>query len=179
MTATHGWEKGEQMKKFVAVIGLLMVAVASHAASAKHDYDPEADFSRYQTLAWKESKESRVVAEKNSLADGRIRAAVEKELAAKGYRIDEAEDADAYVIYRVAVRDQLRVDETWAGRRWGRQVHVSTFQQGTLVLDVVDAETGQLVWRGWVSDALGNPKSAEKRLAKAAKKLLKKFPPEP
>jgi hypothetical protein len=166
------------MKKFVALIGLLVMATASHAASAKHDFDPEADLSTYQTLAWKESKESRVLAEKNSLSDRRIRAAVENELETKGYRIDEGETVDAYVIYHVAVRDQLRVDETWAGRRWGRQVNLSTFKEGTLVLDVVDAETGDLVWRGWVSDAVGDPKKVEKRLAKATKKLLKKFPPE-
>jgi hypothetical protein len=50
---------------------------------------------------------------------------------------------------------------------------------GTLIVDVIDARTGRLAWRGSVSDALASdPGKADKRTGKAVTKLLRKFPPQ-
>ena len=51
----------------------------------------------------------------------------------------------------------------------------------TLVLDIYDAKTGELIWRGQASKELArNPKSKDvKKFAdKGVRKLLKQFPPE-
>jgi hypothetical protein len=55
---------------------------------------------------------------------------------------------------------------------------VQNYKVGTLVLDMYDAKTKQLVWRGTASDTLSNnPQHNEKDLDKAVEKMLKKFPP--
>jgi hypothetical protein len=49
---------------------------------------------------------------------------------------------------------------------------------GTLIVDIFDARTQKLIWRGKESDALnGNPAKDEKKLAKDVSGMLKHFPP--
>ena len=52
----------------------------------------------------------------------------------------------------------------------------------TLVLDVVNAETSELAWRGTaqgVLDASMNPEDRRKLVTEAIDKMLRKFPPPP
>ena len=51
-----------------------------------------------------------------------------------------------------------------------------TYQEGTMILDFVDARTHNLVWRGSVADPVGNPANIGSEFAKAAKEILDKFP---
>jgi hypothetical protein len=56
----------------------------------------------------------------------------------------------------------------------------STIATGTLVLDMYDPATKQLVWTGRASKTLGpsaNQDKKQKNLDNAMKKLLKNFPP--
>jgi hypothetical protein len=51
---------------------------------------------------------------------------------------------------------------------------------GTLVVDVVDARTDELVWRGWAEGALWElprPEQLDKYVAEVVAKLMKRFPP--
>ena len=55
-----------------------------------------------------------------------------------------------------------------------------TYKVGTLVLDLYDTKTKQLVWRGSTSDTLSNNSNKNiQNLAKGVGKLFKQFPPEP
>ena len=56
----------------------------------------------------------------------------------------------------------------------------STIDVGSLVLDMYDPTTKQLVWTGTATKTInpsGNQQKNEKNLDKAMEKLLKKFPP--
>ena len=49
---------------------------------------------------------------------------------------------------------------------------------GSRVVDLVDAGSKELVWRGMASETLAsNPEKSEKRINKVVKKLFKKSPP--
>jgi hypothetical protein len=54
---------------------------------------------------------------------------------------------------------------------------VRTYETGTLVVDVWDAKTNQLVWRGTVTEIMLTPNATkmEKRIDKALKKLVNKW----
>ena len=55
---------------------------------------------------------------------------------------------------------------------------VDEYTVGTLVVDIFNAKTKQLVYRGTASDELSNkPEKNAKKLAKASDKLFKDFPP--
>ena len=47
---------------------------------------------------------------------------------------------------------------------------------GTLILDVVDAKTGDIIWQKAISGDVTNPNHLEKRINKGVKKLMKDFP---
>ena len=58
---------------------------------------------------------------------------------------------------------------------------VSTFVEGTLIVDLFDAGTKKLVWRGIATDTISdNPAKNAEKIQNAAKKMFeKKFPPVP
>lgn len=47
---------------------------------------------------------------------------------------------------------------------------------GTLILDVVDAKTGEIVWQRAISGDVTNPNNLDKRINKGVRKLMKSFP---
>ena len=167
------------MKKVMTVLASLHLALATviGAADVQYDFDPDADFSKYEDYAWAEDPSRPGLSE---LADKRLRSTIEAELAAKGLaRVDSA--ADLLVVYRVAVEPELDISESWRGVRWGRELHVDTRDRGTLVLDIHAARSGELLWRGVVSKLLPegktDPEKQRKRVEKAVADLLESFPP--
>lgn len=53
--------------------------------------------------------------------------------------------------------------------------------RATLVLDIVDARTDELIWRGWASGVLAmdpKPERVQKFMSEAVQGILEKFPPD-
>ena len=57
---------------------------------------------------------------------------------------------------------------------------VIEYEQGTLVIDVVDTHTNKVVWRGWAQDSvqgmIDNQDQMEKKINEAVTKMMKEFP---
>jgi len=52
---------------------------------------------------------------------------------------------------------------------------------GTLVVDVYDARTGELLWRGWAEDAMAyapEPEHMSEFIEETVGKIMQTFPPE-
>lgn len=169
------------MAVFVAGIFILLASCSSIHVNI--DYDQEADFSAYKTFAWIPQRKG--IAVRNPLADKRIKKAVSDELIAKGY-VGDTSGPDLLLVYHAGMRNKVDV-ASWGygyGRYWRYPVGgVSVYQytEGTLVLDIVDAQKKELVWRGVAQKALSETSSVEKReenLKKVVAKLLKNFPPQ-
>lgn len=167
----------------VCVAGIFILLSSCSSISVNTDYDQEADFSAYKTFAWIPQRKG--IAARNPLADKRIKKAVNDELIAKGYAGD-ASSPDLLLVYHAGMRNKVDVT-SWGygyGRYWrypGGGVSVYQYQEGTLVLDIVDAQKKELVWRGVAQKALSETSSVEKReenLKKIVAKLLKNFPPQ-
>ena len=97
--------------------------------------------------------------------------AVEKQLAAKGFRPSAGAPADFLVDYRVAKREKTDSSVN---------PHGEVFEEGSLVLDVLDPQSGKLIWRGVARarlDFQAPPDVKEKRLNLAVQRLMKDFPP--
>jgi hypothetical protein len=53
------------------------------------------------------------------------------------------------------------------------------YKEGTLLVDLYDAKTKQLIWRGSAEDTVSNNADKnEKNLNKGVAKMFKKFPPQ-
>ena len=152
-----------------------MVAATAWAQHVNVDYDRDVDFSKYNTYAWRPGQPAA-----NPLVDKRILTAVDKELTAKGWTRTEASPG-AIVTYQTAIGAERRLNAWGSGPRWGGwsgTVNAETILTGQLVVDVYDAVTRQLMWRGITSDtATDNAHKNEKRLNEAVAKLFKQFPP--
>ena len=57
---------------------------------------------------------------------------------------------------------------------------VRHYKEGTIVIEIVDFKTNQLVWQGAAAGALtglNNPEDADELVPKAIRDILAKFPP--
>ena len=63
---------------------------------------------------------------------------------------------------------------TWWGWPAGYDVWAVPYTESTIIVDVIDAHTNQLVWRGYDSDTL-NTKDPDKALSKAVDSVLARF----
>jgi hypothetical protein len=157
---------------------LPLVAVAAligcATAQVTTDWDRDTSFGDYHTYAWTDTPQMEAM-QHGTLLDRRLRSAVEDQLAAKGFRKLEATgDADVLLVYHAGVRDRIDVQQ------WGyvaRRSDVRQYQEGTLVIDVVDARSKSLVWRGTAAGEMRGPDHSGQRLAKAMQKMFASFPP--
>jgi hypothetical protein len=167
--------------KVIVLIGLtLFLAKASFAQQVKTDYDRAAHFSQYKTFSWEK------VQTPDPLWVDRIKAAVDAALAAKGWT--QVESGGDISIVAIEIKQTLNTfyDDFGGGRRgrgfggFGEATTTSdTYTVGTLVVDLFDAKTKNLVWRGVSSGMLSNKSNKNiEKLNRGVQKLFQHFPPE-
>lgn len=176
-------------KALLVLIGMVFLfAGKSNAQDVKTDYDRGADFGRYKTYSWEQVKTA------DPLNVERIKSAVATTLAAKGWtRVDSG--ADICIVAMEITSDKQTLNTYydgfgggWGWRRFGgggfgglgeATTTTDTYKVGTLVVDLFDAKTKQLVWRGSASDTLSNNSNKNiQNLDKGVDKMFKKFPPD-
>jgi hypothetical protein len=158
------------------------------------DYDKEANFDSYKTFAFFKTGIDK--AEISDLDKRRILRAIESELLAQGYTKSENPD----LLVSIFTKSQQRVDvynNNWGMGAWGwggygpwgmggpggwgmnQQPMVSTQSEGTLFIDLIDANKKELVWQGMGTGYL--PRNIEKkdeRIKEFVSKVMEKFSPE-
>jgi len=176
------------------IVSVMLLALGCSSISVKHDYDREANFVALKKFAWMQRPttamtDARAAMERNTLLDQRIENAVNGQLVGKGLRQD-SNNPDFLIAYHVGIQDKIDVTNwgyAYAGRGryygWaGRSVDVHQYQEGTLIVDFVDAKSKQLIWRATAQKALDpnpTPEKIEKNIGEAVAKMLEKFPPPP
>ena len=177
-----------RLRRF-AVLSVVAVLAGCASVSAGADFDPAVPLDGYRTFDWgagdtMPAGDTRL--DHNPFFDSRVRAAVELELATKGVTRRRA-SPDLLIHYHASVRqrvDVVRTDEargyvdpTFRGSDGGTVVQ---FDEGTLLLDVADARTKKIVWRGWaqtdVSGLLADPRAMEKRVSESVRAMIARFP---
>src|SRR6476620_5249071 len=176
----------ERVQSGIARIGMvcalgLMVCSVMLGQEVRSNAMPGVDFSKYHTYKWVPIEGG---THPNQIADAEIKQAVDAQLQAKGLTKTDNDKADLLVGYQVAVDQQKQWNAYGTGGfRWGggmASATSSTIDIGSLVLDMYDPNTKQLVWTGTATKTLNpgsNQQKNQKNLDKAMEKLLKKFPP--
>lgn len=173
----------------VGAVLVLSLGACDNSMSAGADFDPDVDFGTYSSFAWEQADplptgDPRLDA--NPFFVARIHEAVGAELASRGIQQVNADPA-LLVHYHASVRDRLHVYEVdrRAGYEvpdYGPAVEVYQYDEGILLVDIVDAETLRVVWRGWaradVTRALENPERLERLVQEAARAMFREFPRE-
>lgn len=169
--------------KILASVGILLLgATASFAQQVKTDYDRSTDFNQYKTYSWEK------VQTQDPLYVDRIKEAVNSALTAKGWtQVDSG--GNVAIVAIEMTKNQQTLDTFYngfgGGWRWGggfgnSTTTVDNYKVGTLVVDLFDANTKKIIWRGSASDTLSNKSDKNiKDLDKGVQKMFAHFPPEP
>jgi hypothetical protein len=167
----------KSLARLIAPAALTALAACS-SLDTSFDYDTQYDFAPLKTYSWLEERDSTLVTK-------RVRAAVDEELARRGYRAAESAP-DFLVATHVSTQEKVQVTD-WGytcspryGWYGGSHLDVWQYQEGTLLLDVVDPKSRQLVWRGSASrvvESSWTPEEREKVTREAVAALLERFPP--
>jgi len=171
------------MRRYIGLVILVIVAAVSASAMDIYvDYDRSGRFSWYKTYAWMDTDETSLEGH-NDLMHSRIKTAIMQQLS-QGRMTENTENPDLYVTYHAGSRQAVYVDPVafgyGFGSGWGglgvSTARSSTYEQGTLVIDIWEAETKKLVWRGVAVDAFSdNPDKADKMINKAIEKMISKW----
>jgi hypothetical protein len=173
----------------LVVAAALSVSSSAFAQDVKVDFDKDANFSTLKTFAIKLG-----TSWNNPLGEKRVLAEIQQGLAEKGWvPVTDDAKADAIVVLHGATEKQKSLNTFYSGGYggygwrggWGgagmggtSTTTVDEYTVGTLVVDIFNAKTKQLVYRGTATDELSNkPEKNAKKLAKASDKLFKDFPP--
>ena len=173
-----------QRVAFIFVGMMFLFAGKLSAQQVKTDYDHNANFGQYKTYSWEQVKT------KDALDVDRIKTAVNATLAAKGWTQEDS-GGDVSIVAIEITQNQQTLNTFydgfgggWGWRRFGgggfgeATTTTETYKVGTLVVDLFDAKTKQLIWRGTSSNTLSNNSDKNiKNLDKGADKMFKHFPP--
>jgi len=151
--------------------------------------DRQLDFSTYRTYAWGSADalptgDPRL--DSNPVFKDRLEGAVERGLAMRGIALASGGRPDLLIHYHASISERLAINR--ASRAYGSCAgvdcppHVTTAEAGTLVIDIMDARSDMLVWRGWatesVEDLLDNPDEMARTIDEAVGELLSQLPPD-
>jgi hypothetical protein len=168
---------------FFSIAMFFALTTASFAQQVKTDYDHNANFEQYRTFSWEK------VQTRDPLLVTRIKDAVNGALTAKGWTQVES-GGDVCILAMEITQNQQTLNTFYdgfgGGWRWrgfggfgDATTTTETYQVGTLVVDLFDAKTKALIWRGSSSDTLSNNADRNtKNLDKGVQKMFAHFPPE-
>jgi hypothetical protein len=190
------------MIKLVLAGFLITMLISCTAMEVTTDFDPSVDFTVFKTYRWAQlsADKPQGYSSDYKFLDARIRQAVDRQLATKGYAPRITGTPDFLVRYHVWLETKISDDEyaqwgNWAHRigtvdqarrpsytTYGGDSENSVRQQdeGNLLLIISDAHTNRILWRGSAQTRVNkseNQKAKEKKINEAVKRILVKFPP--
>lgn len=182
------------MKIFTSMVFFaLCVSGTAFAQDVRFNSDSTANFTKYRTYRWAEHPDSKQV---DPQILKQLGESFDAELAKKGLQKASGESADLVIVFQLATGQEKMLttftNEYSNGPQWhdvwystakgstGGMLAASKINSGQVVLDMYDTSTKHLIWRGMVSKTLDSKVKPEKQkanIAKAAAKLMKKYPP--
>lgn len=177
------------LRSSVAIFFAATLTACATSMTVSSHVERGLDLSRYRTFDWGPADalpagDARLDA--NPFFEDRVQGAVEKGLAARGFRlVARGEPADLLIHYHATIAQRLSVTHTDRTAGYDSQADgpadLVAYEAGTLVLDIIDARTNALIWRGWAQhnakDMLGNADVMANTIDDAVTRMLLRLPP--
>ena len=164
---------------FAFMVMLTVLTSCSTIYDVTYDYDNHINFSHLETFDWLLIK---MKAGEDTITIKRIQNAANKNLLNKGYRQSSSSpDFIIVTIFETRQRSAEAPDPYATAFSPYTTPPPRYYQEGNVVLDFVDPEDKQLIWRGSARADLSEiktPEQIEKTINAAVDKILKKFPPQ-
>jgi len=179
--------------KRTSILTLVIAVTLSGAALA----ETKSDYNHHYNLAklkdWDFKAHPAIANDptgRNAFWAERVGDDLQQQLGEHGFQKTDRASADFLIAYRLGTKQRMDTYYESLGypgwrrvgwRRWGwgpgwsdtRVVRIP-YSESTLVMDVVDAKTGELVWRGYDTRTIDFNK-ADKTIEKATEHLTKRF----
>jgi hypothetical protein len=184
---------------FIAVFW--MAAACAPSPKIGYDFDRSANFSAYHTYAWLSGEQEKTGDRRadSSAVDMRIRIAVGTQLRLKGYEALSEGRPDFYVAYHIGLKDNApsvstpyysdgmaghafahAADTRQAGTPAPAATEAPSYLTGSLLIDIIDAASQKLVWRGTAAGEVDpglTSQQRDERTKTIVRRLLSHFPP--
>jgi hypothetical protein len=167
------------------VIALVLSVLALEGCATRRVgvfVDRRADLSQYQRYDWGPGDRASTGdprLDNNEIFQERVRAAVDMQLAAKGF-VKSADSPELLVHYHASIEQRIDLRDAERSQPCP-ECKPFIYDEGTLVIDLVDARTRQLVWRGWsegnVDGVIDNQRWMEERIDDAVTRIFENLPP--
>lgn len=168
------------MRRLALCLALLVLSSCAPPPVVVHvhvEASPDANFSAARTYAWLTEK----VRQQGDSLDFGVRNHIDEQLISKGY-IKQAGGADLLVDDHIVQREKTTdsFKDFLAYRESGGQAdiqeaYVVGYAEGSLVVDIYDGHTQQLIWRG-TGTAVLNPDSQSEKLQESIQRMFNQFP---
>jgi Domain of unknown function (DUF4136) len=170
----------------LATVGMLAMAGCASLNVGSH-IERGLDVSRYHTYDWGPADalpagDPRL--EQDPFFQDHLRGEVEKAMGRRGFEWSTDRSPDLLLHYHASITERLDIDQLdihrgYCGER-GCDVPTVAYEEGTLVIDVIDARTNRLIWRGWAQGAvngmLGNHDTMARQITDAVSHMFAAFP---
>ena len=164
--------------RYILLTTLLFSLASCSTIDVQSDHDPSYDFSKLQTYNWVPNPNLK---KENELFEKHFQKIMGDQLASKGMTLSES-SPDFLIAYHGDV--QRRVDiNNWGYRYpgWYGGIDVYQYNEGTIVVDFVDANSKEMIYRSTVKAEVGRGsmdfEKRQKRIDEAVTKILENFPP--
>jgi len=183
------------MKKYLRISTLLLTAAylisCGPSLKVSSDYDKSVNFDQYKTFALYNSDSIHDAI--SPLNQQRILNAVKSEMAKKGFQ-ESASTPDVWVNVTAVLENRVAVSSTtdyygyggmYRPYYWGggmssatTNYNVQHYKDGSLIIDVIDANSKKLVWQGTGNKEIDGPvKDPDTTIPKAVASIMESFPP--
>ena len=157
--------------RLLVPIACVLLATITYAQKVTFDSNPSAPFASYKTYAWTQGTPV-----PESLMEQRIHEGVAAQLAAKGLTPTNA-TPDLFVATHAVTQEHPELIVNGFGWGLGGAASVQQYTVGTLVVDLYDAKTRQMVWRAVATDSVSSkPQKNAEHINKAIEKMFAKYP---
>ncbi|AHM59440.1 putative lipoprotein [Flammeovirgaceae bacterium 311] len=190
------------MKYFSSFLAVVFLVLASCSPSVKTDQVSDVNFTEFKTYAYLPSGETE---SERAVFDESVIREVDQEMQARGYRLDTQEPdllvlvksmyeqeeelrrvpvATTYNYYGTGFRAPARLGPAYYPGYanyptfTGYGIQEVEYTEGTFVVDVINRETGQIIWRGWSSTPV-DPMELDSSIRSYVDNIFEEFPVEP
>jgi hypothetical protein len=178
----------DTLRRFIPAIGLAIAAsaLAGCAPVRVNAYlEPGVRIGGYETFGW---------AQADNLATGdprldnnpffakRVRSEVERHLSLKGFEKTASGAPDLLIHYYASVTQRIDMKGLDLPYEFCEEEDCGpyVYEEGTLVIDLVDARSNRLVWRGWAENvmdgAIDDQAWMEMKVDDAVRRILARLP---
>ena len=174
-------------RNILLAVLLALITLGCSSVSVTNDYDTSVDFTNYKTFyvfsgILKDSK-----LENAPLVKKRVLEAAKTELQKKGLTLVDSSKADFTLFALASTAEKMNVNSYgygygygWGPYPYGRNIDVSYYTQGSLIIDFVDNKKDELIWRGIGTAVIqdrGTPEERGQYISDAVAKILDQYPP--